>query len=224
MQARSSSRGARPVPAGVLLAAFVACTDASTATGGANAIGEVAAEDEAESITVSGTPGAMAPAFTLAGPDGASVRLEELRGDVVYVDFWASWCAPCLQSFPWMNGVAERFRADGLRVVAINLDEDREAAERFLADVRADFDIAFDPDGGSAEAYGLLGMPSSYVIGRDGRVAHAHVGFRRKDAPALEAAIAEALEAPPVTSVLVVDVNEAVGGGEPDGSDEAVEE
>ena len=164
-------------------------------------------DDGAELITVSGKPGAIAPAFALDGPDGTTVRLEDLRGDVVYVDFWASWCPPCLQSFPWMNAVAERFRAEGLRVVAINLDGDREAAERFLADVRADFDVAFDPDGTSAEAYGLLGMPSSYVVGRDGRVTFAHVGFRRKDAPELEAAIERAL-APPLVAALPRDGEE----------------
>ena len=160
-----------------------------------------------EHLVVAGKPGAIAPAFALDGPDGTTVRLEDLRGDVVYVDFWASWCPPCLQSFPWMNAVAERFRAEGLRVVAINLDGDREAAERFLADVRADFDVAFDPDGTSAEAYGLLGMPSSYVVGRDGRVTFAHVGFRRKDAPELEAAIERAL-APPLVAALPRDGEE----------------
>ena len=168
-----------------LLSAIAVAGTALAGAGSANAGSAGAASD-------------LAPAFSLPGPDGASVRLADYRGDVVYVDFWASWCPPCLQSFPWMNDVATRLAADGLHVVAINLDADRDAAERFLAGTRADVDVAFDPDGATAEAYGLIGMPSSYVIGRDGRVVHAHVGFRHKDVPALEAAIARALavEAP----------------------------
>ena len=134
-----------------------------------------------------------APHFELPALDGTALRLDALRGEVVYLDFWASWCPPCLRSFPWMNALAERHREAGLRVVAVNLDSEREAALRFLAETGANFDIVFDPEGESAEAYGLRGMPSSYVIDRDGRVAHAHVGFRSKDAARVEAVISRVL-------------------------------
>ena len=134
-----------------------------------------------------------APSFELPARDGTTLRLEDLRGEVVYLDFWASWCPPCLRSFPWMDALAERHAEAGLRVVAINLDADRAAATRFLDDQDAGFDIAFDPEGRVAEAYDLRGMPSSYVIDRDGRVARAHVGFRAKEAAAMEAAILRVL-------------------------------
>ena len=134
-----------------------------------------------------------APSFELPARDGAALRLEDLRGEVVYLDFWASWCPPCLRSFPWMDALAERHAEAGLRVVAVNLDADRAAATGFLDGRDAGFDIAFDPEGRVAEAYDLRGMPSSYVIDRDGRVAHAHVGFRAKDAAAMEAVIVRVL-------------------------------
>ena len=180
---RDRRRGARRLAASVLLGALLPTPFAVTPAIAADAVTAPAART-------------VAPPFALPGTDGVAVRLADRRGEVVYVDFWASWCPPCLQSFPWMDALAERFAADGLRVVAINLDADRDAAARFLADADPGFDIAFDPAGDSAEAFGLIGMPSSYVIDRDGRVAYAHVGFRRKDAPAIEAAVAAVLAEP----------------------------
>ena len=137
-----------------------------------------------------------APDVTLSGSDGSERALDALDGEVVYVDFWASWCPPCLRSFPWMDALEARFARRGLRVVAINLDAERADATRFLETTPVRFDVAFDPAGTSAEAFGLLGMPSSYLIDREGRVALAHVGFRRRDAAALEAAIAAVLAEP----------------------------
>ena len=96
-----------------------------------------------------------APSFELPARDGAALRLEDLRGEVVYLDFWASWCPPCLRSFPWMDALAERHAEAGLRVVAVNLDADRAAATGFLDGRDAGFDIAFDPEGRVAEAYEL---------------------------------------------------------------------
>jgi|GEM_PF-71097 len=139
---------------------------------------------------------APAPAFELPGPTGA-VSLEALRGQVVYVDFWASWCVPCRRSFPWMNALHDRYADDGLRIVAINLDEDREAAETFLRQTQPRFTIAWDPSAASAERFGLIGMPSSWLIDAQGRVIGSHVGFRARDTAALEAQIAAALSATP---------------------------
>lgn len=134
-----------------------------------------------------------APNFVLPDRNETPVRLDDLRGDVVYVDFWASWCPPCLKSFPWMNELAERHAADGLTIVAISLDGNRADAERFLDEARADFDVVFDPEASSAQAFDVVGMPSSFVIDRDGRIAYTHVGFRRKDMAQIEQAVAAAL-------------------------------
>jgi thiol-disulfide isomerase/thioredoxin len=138
--------------------------------------------------------GAPAPDFSLPGLAQA-VNLAALKGKVVYVDFWASWCGPCRQSFPFMNDLQSRYRAQGLEVLAVNLDAKREDADRFLGQFPASFTVAFDAKGESAKRFEVKGMPSSVLIGRDGRIVAAHKGFREEDRQELEARIARALEA-----------------------------
>ena len=119
---------------------------------------------------------AVAPDFALP-TTGGQVALSELRGKVVYVDFWASWCAPCRQSFPWMKSLSERFADRGLVVVAVNLDKDRAAAADFLARYPVPFAVAFDPSGKTAAAFHVQAMPSSFIVGRDGTIVAEHQGF-----------------------------------------------
>jgi thiol-disulfide isomerase/thioredoxin len=137
-------------------------------------------------------PGDAAPALELEGPAGP-VSLAALQGRVVYLDFWASWCPPCRQSFPWMDGLQARYGAAGLVVVAVNLDRQRAAAEQFLRAVPSRATIAFDPAGDTPRRFGARAMPSSFVIGRDGRIRLQHEGFRDEDKAALEAALQQAL-------------------------------
>ncbi|MCW8919535.1 MAG: TlpA family protein disulfide reductase [Gammaproteobacteria bacterium] len=126
-----------------------------------------------------------APDFSLAGFDGP-ITLSAHRGKVVYLDFWASWCAPCRRSFPWMNQLQERYGDKGLAIIAVNLDKQRELTNDFLSATRPTFTIAFDPEGSSAEAYQVMGMPSSYLIDRNGKLHTRHLGFREQDKAALE--------------------------------------
>ena len=118
--------------------------------------------------------------------------LAAYSGKLVYVDFWASWCGPCAQSFPWLNQVQEKYGA-ALAVVGVNVDTDGKAADGFLAKHPARFDIVRDPDGRLAELYQIEGMPSSVLIGPDGRVLHQHSGFRTQQVAEYEAAIRAAL-------------------------------
>lgn len=130
------------------------------------------------------------PAPDLGWPtEAGELRLDELRGKVVYLDFWASWCTPCRQSFPWMNALQERFAGQGLEVVAVNLDKDADLVARFLDRYPAEFTVAYDPAGNSAASFEVKGMPSSYLIDRQGRVRMSHVGFRDDDRAELEARI-----------------------------------
>lgn len=103
--------------------------------------------------------------------------LSDLKGQVVYVDFWASWCKPCRASFPWMNEMQAKYKNQGLRVVAINLDEEKSDALAFLKRVPAEFTMVFDPSGSIASQYELVGMPSSYIIDKNGELRFAHQGF-----------------------------------------------
>ena len=117
----------------------------------------------------------IAPA-TLAADD--PLDLAHLKGKVVVIDFWASWCAPCRQSFPWLNEMQAKYRDRGLVIIGVNVDRERAEAERFLEHTPADFNIVYDPEGTLAARYQVPGMPSSYVIGRDGQQAGVHIGFR----------------------------------------------
>ena len=135
----------------------------------------------------------LAADFELASATG-KVALRELRGKVVLIDFWASWCVPCRQSFPWLSTMAGRYAAKDFVVVAINLDKRRDLAEKFLREFAPRFTVAFDPAGKSAEAYGVAAMPSSYLVGRDGELLDVHAGFDLDDAEAFENRIREAVE------------------------------
>lgn len=134
-----------------------------------------------------------APAFELPGDHG-SVALSRYRGQVVYLDFWASWCLPCRQSFPWMNGLQQRYGAKGLKVIAVNLDKDRDAIARFIAATQPGFTLAYDSEGAVAERYGVEVMPSSYLIDRTGNIVLRHRGFREADTAALEEQIRSLLK------------------------------
>lgn len=116
-----------------------------------------------------------APNFTIES-EQLSSSLAELRGQVVYVDFWASWCKPCRKSFPWMNDMQAKYLKN-LQIVAINLDAEPELAAAFLEKVPATMPIVYDPQGDIATAYQLLGMPSSYLIDKKGKLRFAHKGF-----------------------------------------------
>ena len=107
----------------------------------------------------------------------APLDLSALRGRVVYLDFWASWCGPCRQSFPWMESMQKAYETQGLTILAINVDHDRADADRFLKIFHPDFEIRFDPSGSWAEEFKVSGMPTSVIIDRHGAVRFTHVGF-----------------------------------------------
>jgi thiol-disulfide isomerase/thioredoxin len=119
-----------------------------------------------------------------AGPARCDpLDLAPYRGKLVYLDFWASWCAPCRQSFPWLSDLVRRYGARNFVVIGVNVDQDREHAERFLNETPANFPIVYDPHGDIATAYKVSGMPSAVLIDRDGRIRFQHNGFsaKRKD-------------------------------------------
>ena len=138
--------------------------------------------------------GDAAPNVTLPSSTPALIiDFAKLKGKVVYVDFWASWCGPCKQSFPWMNDMHAKYAARGLEIVAINVDAKMADAERFLATTPAKFTVAFDAKGQTPKQFAVKAIPTSYLIDGDGKVLLVHAGFRDADRAALEAAIDNAL-------------------------------
>ena len=131
-----------------------------------------------------------ATAIARAAPPPA---LAPVEGRVVWVDFWASWCVPCRRSFPWLNSMHRKYGSEGLQIIAVNLDKDRALADRFLAEVPAEFALRFDPAGALAKQYGVQAMPSSFLIDSDGNVLASHAGFRTADTADYERAIRDAL-------------------------------
>jgi len=115
------------------------------------------------------------------------------KGKVVVLDFWASWCGPCKESFPWMKRLQDVNAVDGLVVVAVNLDHDRELAERFIRNQRPNFPIVFDPEGRIAEQFEVKSMPASFYLDRAGRIRYGHAGFRRADTKESENELAKLL-------------------------------
>jgi thiol-disulfide isomerase/thioredoxin len=146
----------------------------------------------AAAAAVALTVGQPAPALELPGAQG-NVSLAAAKGKVVYVDFWASWCGPCRQSFPWMNEMQAKYGPRGLQIIGVNLDAKRDDADKFLAQTPAKFTLAFDSKGDSPRAYGVKGMPTSVLIGADGKVIDHHSGFHDEERKALEDAIVAAL-------------------------------
>jgi cytochrome c biogenesis protein CcmG/thiol:disulfide interchange protein DsbE len=135
---------------------------------------------------------AFAPQLSAASELG----LERHAGKVVILDFWASWCVPCKRSFPWMNEMQEKYSEAGLVIIAVNVDREVENAAAFLAEYPANFEIVYDPDAALAKDYKIQGMPTSFVIGRDGETIDQHAGFKVKKQDEYEAVIRAALELP----------------------------
>jgi thiol-disulfide isomerase/thioredoxin len=123
----------------------------------------------------------------------ATAELERLRGRVVWLDFWASWCAPCRQSFPWMQKMTEMHGAEGLTVLAVDVDANRDDAERFLKRFSPTFTVEFDPKGELPEAYRVKAMPTSFLIDRHGTIRYTHRGFLPADLAGYETQIRELL-------------------------------
>ncbi|MEZ4334614.1 MAG: TlpA disulfide reductase family protein [Myxococcota bacterium] len=138
--------------------------------------------------------GDRAPDFSAPALDGkGNVALAPYRGKVVYLDFWASWCAPCLKAVPEIEAIRKEFAGKSFQVVAVNLDQQPKKALRFLEKNPVGYPSASDPKGRLPQQFGLETMPTSYLIDGDGVIRYVHRGFQRGDGKALRAEIQKLL-------------------------------
>jgi len=127
-------------------------------------------------------PGDRAPGFSLTRLDSSKpIGLTDYRGKVVWLDFWASWCGPCLRSLPQLEQLSKTLPSKQFQIVAINLDQSSKKANKFLAKHPTSYPSGADPKGKVPESYGLETMPTSYLIDRQGVIRYVHEGFREGD-------------------------------------------
>jgi len=121
---------------------------------------------------------ANAPDFTLRSVAGANLRLAEQRGQVVLVNFWATWCGPCRQEMPHLNRLYDKYRSAGFVLLGVNIDDDPRAAADLAAKLGLHFPVLLDTDKKVSRVYDMSAMPATLLIDRDGRVRHIHRGYR----------------------------------------------
>ncbi len=140
--------------------------------------------------------GKLAPQIDLPNipRNSGNTSLASLRGQIVYVDFWASWCGPCRVSFPILNDIRNELHSQGFEVLAVNVDEFEDDALNFLAELPVDYLVVRDPVGTSPASFGVLGMPTGFLLDREGRIREVHQGFRKSDAAHLRESISALLD------------------------------
>lgn len=121
--------------------------------------------------------GSSAPDFTLKSDAGANLKLSELRGEVVMINFWATWCAPCREEMPLLNQLYEQYRKVGFTLLAVNIDDDPAKARAMARKLGVNFPVLFDTDKRVSKLYDVAAMPSTLLIDRDGRVRYVHRGY-----------------------------------------------
>lgn len=122
-----------------------------------------------------------APDFTLKSRTGENIRLSDFRGQVVLLNFWASWCGPCRQEMPILGDIHKKYEPLGFSVLGINVDLKSEKAIAYLKDTPVDFPVLYDPESKVSELYSVSAMPSSAIIDRDGNVRYVHAGYKSGD-------------------------------------------
>lgn len=160
---------------------------------GITTLGFISTANAAELIPITQAQEAPLLNQRLPAMKGGEMALADLQGKVVLVDFWASWCGPCRESFPWLNNMQEKYAEQGLVIVGVNLDKQPKQALDFLKQVPANFTLLLDNKAVLPEAYGLIGMPSSYLLDRKGQLRATHTGFNVGRVNEYEASIQQLL-------------------------------
>ncbi|MFK8048501.1 MAG: TlpA family protein disulfide reductase [Halioglobus sp.] len=116
--------------------------------------------------------------FTLKSASGENVKLSEFRGQVVLINFWASWCGPCRQEMPHLDAIHKKYEPLGFTVFGVNVEQDREMADKILRDIPVTFPILFDDDNTVSKLYDVDAMPVTVLVDRNGQVRYMHKGYK----------------------------------------------
>jgi thiol-disulfide isomerase/thioredoxin len=130
---------------------------------------------------IAGAKKGPAPDFTLASKSGENVRLQEQLGNVVLINFWASWCGPCREELPYLEALQQEYADLGFTVLAVNVDEESAKAEILLNDISVTFPVLFDANDKVSKLYDVQAMPTTVLVDRDGNQRLLHHGYKSGD-------------------------------------------
>lgn len=130
------------------------------------------------STSSAGLKQSIAPDFTLKTLDGENLRLSEFRGDVVLINFWASWCGPCRQEMPVLSKLHDKYRALGFTVLGVNVEQDSGKARKLLRETPVSFPVLLDNESVVSKQYDVVAMPSTVLVDRDGNMRYLHKGYK----------------------------------------------
>ena len=132
----------------------------------------------ATSLASSGLAGQDAPDFVLKSASGSNLRLSEYRGDVVMINFWATWCGPCRQEMPLLNDLYLRYKRVGFSLLGVNIDDDSSRAMEMAEELGVSFPVLFDDRKEVSRLYQVEAMPVTVLVDREGKVRHVHLGYK----------------------------------------------
>ena len=132
----------------------------------------------ASSLASSGMEGQPAPDFALKSASGENLRLSEYRGDVVMINFWATWCGPCRQEMPLLDELYTRYQRVGFNLLGVNIDDDAAGALKMVQELGVNFPVLFDSRKEVSRLYEVEAMPTTVLLDREGRVRHVHHGYK----------------------------------------------
>jgi peroxiredoxin len=132
----------------------------------------------AVSLAASSLEGTAAPDFALKSAGGENLRLSEYRGDVVMINFWATWCGPCRQEMPLLDDLYSRYERVGFRLLGVNIDDDSRRAMQMMEELGVSFPVLFDEKKEVSRLYQVEAMPVTVLVDRTGTVRHVHHGYK----------------------------------------------
>jgi peroxiredoxin len=132
-------------------------------------------------LAIAAEVGKSAPDFTLKSLDGKNLKLSEMTGNVILINFWASWCGPCREEMPLLNALHNKYEPLGFTVLGVNVEEDLKGAKGFLKNFPVDFPVLLDNTNKVSKQFKVVAMPTTIVVDRDGNMRYLHQGYKSGD-------------------------------------------